>query len=345
MNIVDTLLSLCITDYKDDLDYKKHNFDVYESYILENIDDSKLNNFREILLQTFCENSVLNPETNEVGDEQGDEQYKKEQYEVKIYEYFTEIVKLAAVFNHLQYIGLMWKTVNKVDQHNSEELKISDTFKDVLSEKSSDRPYSYYRVILDKEKWEEYSISRKSLVSPKLIYVKISGKPSKKDPIKTFFLTPEFNPVEKVRLRIISLKELLSNNKFKSFPYDFKRFFNEESIKTMLDGDDLSKFISLISLISDINSKSKDELINLLTENMVEYSSRNISGGKKSKKLPKKEILGKMRCIYKIPGDRKEYLKHKGKLITVKEYKELMKVKPKKKEVKLKKVIKTKSKN
>ena len=66
--------------------------------------------------------------------------------------------------------------------------------------------------------------------------------------------------------------------------------------------------------------------------------------GKKSKKLPKKEILGKMRCIYKIPGDRKEYLKHKGKLITVKEYKELMKAKPKKKEAKPKKVKKTKSK-
>lgn len=68
------------------------------------------------------------------------------------------------------------------------------------------------------------------------------------------------------------------------------------------------------------------------------------SGGKKSKKLPKKEILGKIRCIYKIPGDRKEYLKHKGKLITVKEYKELMKAKPKKKEAKPKKVKKTKSK-
>ena len=50
-------------------------------------------------------------------------------------------------------------------------------------------------------------------------------------------------------------------------------------------------------------------------------------GGKKSKKQPKKEILGKMRCIYKIPGDHKEYLKHKGKLITVKDYKEIMKAK------------------
>jgi len=49
--------------------------------------------------------------------------------------------------------------------------------------------------------------------------------------------------------------------------------------------------------------------------------------GEKSKKLPKKDILGKTKSIHKIPGDRKEYVKHKGKLITVKSYKELMKKK------------------
>tara|TARA_B110000444_G_C18805030_1_gene579485 strand:+ start:1099 stop:1374 length:276 start_codon:yes stop_codon:yes gene_type:complete len=50
-------------------------------------------------------------------------------------------------------------------------------------------------------------------------------------------------------------------------------------------------------------------------------------GGRTNKKQPNKEILGKMICIYKIPGDRKEYVKHKGKLITVKDYKKLMKAK------------------
>ena len=41
----------------------------------------------------------------------------------------------------------------------------------------------------------------------------------------------------------------------------------------------------------------------------------------------KKTILGKERCIYKIQGDRKEYLRYKGDLITVKDYKKLMKAK------------------
>jgi|SaaInlV_125m_DNA_1040241.scaffolds.fasta_scaffold19887_3 hypothetical protein len=48
------------------------------------------------------------------------------------------------------------------------------------------------------------------------------------------------------------------------------------------------------------------------------------SGGKKHSK---KDILGKSRCIYKIKGYRKEYTKHKGKLITVKEYKSIIKTK------------------
>lgn len=51
------------------------------------------------------------------------------------------------------------------------------------------------------------------------------------------------------------------------------------------------------------------------------------------KKHSKREVLGKTLIIYKINGDRKEYVKHKGKLITIKDYKALIKqkVKPKKK--------------
>lgn len=103
--------------------------------------------------------------------------------------------------------------------------------------------------------------------------------------------------------------------------------------------------------ISEVAMESRIQFKKKLMDRVVVDPPLTQPGGKKSKKLPKKEILGKMRCIYKIPGDRKEYLKHKGKLITVKEYKELIKTKskkkeakPKKKEVKPKKVKKTKSK-
>jgi hypothetical protein len=49
------------------------------------------------------------------------------------------------------------------------------------------------------------------------------------------------------------------------------------------------------------------------------------AGGKKSSKSTHKEILGKQMKIYRKPNDKKEYVKHKGFLISTKEYKEHMK--------------------
>jgi hypothetical protein len=49
------------------------------------------------------------------------------------------------------------------------------------------------------------------------------------------------------------------------------------------------------------------------------------TGGKKSSIATHKEILGKQMKIYRKPNDKKEYVKHKGVLISTKEYKEHMK--------------------
>lgn len=54
-----------------------------------------------------------------------------------------------------------------------------------------------------------------------------------------------------------------------------------------------------------------------------EYRRNGTTGGRKAS--VKKEICGKLRCIYKIQGSRKEHIKYKGSLITVADYKKLMK--------------------
>lgn len=113
-----------------------------------------------------------------------------------------------------------------------------------------------------------------------------------------------------------------------------------DSFITSHEGQEQLMFNYLESF-SDFENKLmigvKNALHSVKEELAREELVKQMSAGKKSKKLPKKEILGKMRSIYKIPGDRKEYLKHNGKLITVEEYKKIMKAKPKK-------VKKTKSK-
>ena len=51
-----------------------------------------------------------------------------------------------------------------------------------------------------------------------------------------------------------------------------------------------------------------------------------VNGGyKKSSKFKTKEVLGKLRRVYRIPNSKKEHIKHKGKLITISEYKKLIK--------------------
>jgi hypothetical protein len=74
----------------------------------------------------------------------------------------------------------------------------------------------------------------------------------------------------------------------------------------------------LLILINSNNKKGNIEIV----------LSRKQDGGNNKNKpsiIVRKEILGKERCIYKKTGDRKEYVKYKGNLITVKDYKKIIK--------------------
>jgi hypothetical protein len=74
-------------------------------------------------------------------------------------------------------------------------------------------------------------------------------------------------------------------------------------------------------------SNSNEDTRNIIGDNT------KIGGNNKNKPsiIVKKEILGKERCIYKKTGDRKEYVKYKGNLITVKDYKKIIKARNNKK--------------
>ena len=90
----------------------------------------------------------------------------------------------------------------------------------------------------------------------------------------------------------------------------------------------MSIFNTYIKNIDTID-ESKRKVLGLLLkyEHILKEKTGGTGGNTEPIKTTKKQILGKERCIYKKTGDRKEYVKHKGNLITVKEYRTLMKKK------------------
>lgn len=77
-----------------------------------------------------------------------------------------------------------------------------------------------------------------------------------------------------------------------------------------------------LKLPENINEK----IIDLISK-AQEKLSKSRQGGGKEKICKKKEIMGKLRCIYKKPNDRKEYVKYKGELLTIKEFRKIINTK------------------
>lgn len=125
-------------------------------------------------------------------------------------------------------------------------------------------------------------------------------------------------------------------------------YSNKTKILKILDKRK-TEFVKDIKITNKINEII--ELVNAMKESEAQEEAREEAqeearggGDKKNKKgyskpvkttkptiTGKKEILGKQRCIYKKTGDRKEYVKYKGDLITVKDYKKIISIKKNKK--------------
>jgi hypothetical protein len=96
-------------------------------------------------------------------------------------------------------------------------------------------------------------------------------------------------------------------------------------MNSLIDNERLDRLkATLKATLNDFTEMLK-EYEKYINENKISIEGLQNGGNTKVKKINKKEILGRERCIYKKPGDRKEYLKHKGELITVKDYKKRMK--------------------
>ena len=76
-----------------------------------------------------------------------------------------------------------------------------------------------------------------------------------------------------------------------------------------------------------VNNWNKTETL----QNLYEEDEGQLYGGMKNQKVKKcenkKVVLGKERCIYKVSGSKKDYMKYKGKLVPVADYIKSMKKK------------------
>ena len=117
------------------------------------------------------------------------------------------------------------------------------------------------------------------------------------------------------------------NSNKNSERYRDKIFYSPTKMKELLKKEllTITPMTSHIRSIIESIPLTRQEHLSVIPENLSQTSS--LSGGKTNKphrnQQPTKILFGKVRCIYKKSGDKKEYVKHKGLLITIKQYKDI----------------------
>ena len=138
----------------------------------------------------------------------------------------------------------------------------------------------------------------------------------------------------------IEISKLTINSEYEPLPVYEARIeskkeenIEREKLRLALEAEELAAQVSK-NMERDLKiakEAQSDRLVKSAIYDALLQSRQIPIGGKKNRKtaVVKKIILGKERCIYKIPASKKEHVKYKGTLVTVADYKNIMKSKAK----------------
>ena len=125
----------------------------------------------------------------------------------------------------------------------------------------------------------------------------------------------------------------VENNNMPNFTYDARNYSQDSKLIEYNENNELNHFNEkgLQSILNNAVNSIFTKKYGVLSKITLKGKITGVYDGDGGNTKIKKEILGKERCIYKKTGDRKEYVKYKGYLITVKDYKKIISVKKTKK--------------
>lgn len=191
----------------------------------------------------------------------------------------------------------------------------------------------YSIIIYNKDQYEEFT-NNSSEIDYKFIYgfidfTVIENYSGRHTDIYTNIINNPTNSIVQVGNTSLEKIKLITNNYIKLYTYLLRlvnNLISDIKINSITVNDDSPIGNTVLKYLEYRFSTLKGlvENYNGIDEIVSKELNQSGAGKYQPKKMNKKEILGKERCIYKKQGDKREYVKYKSELITVKDFKIIM---------------------
>lgn len=259
----------------------------------------------ETTIKFICSNIQINNEAlqkeNEALQEENNRLSIKSIYSIVIVKELVslsiKILLLDILFNIIKYNKEQYESISDTDNTTQSIYKFIKQIQEYNYETTIDFPLIYSRIIYDENSVNNNNITVSEQNGNRETIINITNK-----------------HIEIYNLLLENVKQLIGSTEYNIEKIKENKYSEgntgEESI--------INYIVDQLEILNKTFENSKYELIPGIKEKVQG------AGKYQAKKMNKKDILGKERCIYKKQGDKREYVKYKSQLITVKDFKIIM---------------------